>query len=113
MLNFLDERPINAIEGYRATLRSAAEKAGVTVVWHYNAFLSHTVEPVEEERVWLDVDIANQTQVDVNAYLLHNGLQPESEYMEQLKLAESLYANACALWEEEAEGKETTLDRRA
>ena len=82
------------------------------MVWHYNAFLSYDVKPVEEKRVWLDADTANMTQVDVNAFFLQNGLPAEDEGVEQLKLAESLYANAKVLWREEEE-KEVTLDRRA
>ena len=84
-----------------------------TLVWHYNAFLSYGVKPVEEKRVWLDNDIANETQVDVNVFLLQNGLPAEMETIEQLKLAESLYANAQMLWQENEDKKEKTLDRRA
>ena len=81
------------------------------MVWHYNAFLSYDVKPVEEERVWLDADTANMTQVDVNNFFLQNGMPTESENGEQVKLAESLYANAKILWREEGK-KETALDRR-
>ena len=82
------------------------------MVWHYNAFLSYDVKPVEEERVWLDADTANMTQVDVNNFFLQNGMPIENENMEQVKLVESLYANAKVLWQEE-EKKEAVLDRRA
>ena len=56
------------------------------MVWHYNAFLSYHVKPVEEERVWLDADTANMTQVDVNNFFLRNGMLIENENMEQLKI---------------------------
>jgi len=81
------------------------------MVWHYNAFLSYDVKPVEEQRVWLDEDTANQTQVDVNAFFLQNGIPSEDEIVEQMKLAESLYANARVLWEEPVQVG--SLDRRA
>ena len=82
------------------------------MVWHYNAFLSYDVKPVEEERVWLDADAANLTQVDVNAFFLQNGMPSENKKVEQIKLAESLYANAKVLWQEETK-KEVSLDQRA
>ena len=83
------------------------------MVWHYNAFLSYDVKPVEEKRVWLDAETANMTQVDVNAFFLQNGIPTEDESVEQVKLVESLYANAKTLWREKIEEKEVTLDRRA
>ena len=90
----------------------ADKKVGVTVVWHYNAFLSYNVKPVEEKREWLDADAANMAQVDLNAFFLQNGMPTEDGSVEQLKLVESLYANAKNLWQENAEEKEGVLDRK-
>ena len=81
------------------------------MVWHYNAFLSYGVEPVEEKRVWLDAETANLTQVDLNAYFLHQGVLCDDGVFEQIRLADQLYANAKELWEDES--KQNTLDRRA
>lgn len=83
------------------------------MVWHYNAFLSYDVKPVEEKREWLDADTANMTQVDVNAFFLQNGMPTEDESVEQVKLVGSLYANAKVLWQEKENEREVTLDRRA
>ena len=87
------------------------EGDGVTMVWHYNAFLAYSPQPVEEKRVWLDTETANLQQVDLNAYFLANGTPSEDASVEQVKLAEELYASALSLWEEEKEEK--VLDKRA
>ena len=83
------------------------------MVWRYNAFLPYEVKPVEEEQVWLDTDTANMIQVDVNAFYLEHGMPEEVGTVEQMKLTESLYANAKELWQNNDEVKETLLDRRA
>ena len=88
------------------------KKAGVVVVWRYHAYLTHDVEPVEEEREWLDTETANLKQVDLNAYFLVNGTPSQDGVFEQRKLTEQLYANAMACWEEPGE-KDNTLDKRA
>ena len=85
---------------------------GVSMVWHYNAFLSYAVEPVKEELVWLDTETANLTQVDLNAYFLENGTPGEDAVFEQIKLADQLYANALAFWEDD-DKKDQSLDKRA
>ena len=83
------------------------------MVWHYNAFLSYEVKPAEETRNLLDEVTANNTQVDVNAFFLENGMPSGDETVEKSKLTESLYANAMALWEESEEHEKSVLDRRA
>ena len=90
------------------------EKDGVTMVWHYNAFLSYDVEPVEEVCVLLDAETANHAQVECNAYFLETRSQnvDVDGVFEQMKLTERLYANALALWEDDQE-KDLTLDKRA
>ena len=88
------------------------EKDGVTMVWHYNAFLSYGPEPVEEKRVWLDEETANLKQVELNAYFLENGTPSEDVAVEQNRLVEGLYASALAFWVEKEE-KEKVLDQRA
>ena len=88
------------------------EKDGVIMVWHYNAFLSYVPQPVEEKRDWLDPEIANQKQVDLNAYFLANGTPSEDAVIEQLRLAEELYATALTFWKDD-EGREKVLDKRA
>ena len=88
-------------------------KDGVTMVWHYNAFLTYDVKPAEETRVLLDEATANNTQVDVNAFFLENGKPTENDVIEKSKLTESLYANALALWDEPEEKEKVVLDRRA
>ena len=88
------------------------KEAGVVVVWRYNAYLTHDVEPVEEKREWLDAETANLKQVDLNAYFLVNGTPGQDEAFEQRKLTEQLYANALANWEEDGE-RDNTLDKRA
>ena len=83
------------------------------MVWSYNAFLSHEVKSVEEERVWSDSDIANLAQVEVNAFFLQNSTPAVSEAVEQMKFAELLYTNAKELWKDDTTVKEAVLDRRA
>ena len=95
---------------------SRIRKDGVSMVWHYNAFLSYEAKPVEEKRVWLDPETANMTQVDVNAYLLENAVPAVpvlNEQSEQINLAESLYATALTLWEDRSQEEKKALDRRA
>ena len=92
---------------------SKDQKAGVTVVWHYNAFLSYDVKPVEEERVWLDADTANQTQVDVNSFLLQGGINYVSNALECSMHRGALFSNAQRYEKEEETEKESTLDCRA
>ena len=86
-------------------------KDGVGMVWHYNAFLAYSPQPVEEKRVWLDTDTANLQQVDLNAYFLANGTPSENAIIEQGRMAEGLYASALAFWEDNKEEK--VLDKRA
>ena len=88
------------------------EKDGVTMVWRYNAFLSYSLEPVEEERVLLDNETAVLKQVDLNAYFIANGTPREDAAIEQGRLAEELYATALALWEDDSEN-EKVCDKRA
>ena len=88
------------------------EKDGVTMVWHYNAFLSYSPEPVEEKRVLLDNETAILKQVDLNAYFIANGTPCEDAAIEQGRLVEELYATALALWEE-SNDEEKVLDQRA
>lgn len=88
------------------------KRDGVTMVWHYNAFLSYDIEPVEEERVWLDAETAQQKQVDLNAYFIANGTPNDDRVFDQMKLAGQLYANAQVLWDDQ-EQKDSTLDKRA
>ena len=111
-LNYGELVPIYLINGYKCKLDDQCEKDGVTMVWHYNVFLSYDVEPVEEKRVWLDADTANLTQVDLNAYFLSQGKPCDDGAIEQLKLVDQLYASAMGLWKEETK-KDYTLDRRA
>ena len=101
-----------ANSGYKAERMKQYEKDGVTMVWHYNAFLSYDVEPVKEVVLLMDEETANLTQVECNAYLLEARVQKADEVFEQMRLTEQLYANALALWEEQRE-KETNLDKRA
>ena len=83
------------------------------MVWHYNAFLSYDVKPAEEKRPMLDQETANNTQVEVNAFFLENGMPAGDASVEKSKLTESLYANALAMWEEPEEEEKAVLDRRA
>ena len=87
------------------------EKDGVTMVWHYNAFLSYEAEPVEEERVWLDPETANLKQVDLNAYVMTIRGKKEDPVVGRIKSAEFRYAAALAFMNEEEE-KAVSLDRR-
>lgn len=83
------------------------------MVWHYNAFLSYEAEPVEEERVWLDADTANQTQVDLTAYLMAKRTTKMDPVMGQLRSAEFRYNAAHSFMDEEDSEKPVTLDQRA
>ncbi len=81
------------------------------MVWHYNAFLSYEAEPVEEERVWLDADTANQTQVDLTAYLMAKRTSKMDPLAGRLRSAEFRYNAAHSYMEEDEEQKPATLDQ--
>ena len=73
---------------------------------------SALIKPVEEERVWLDNETANLTQVDLNAYFLTNGTPNEAAVFDQMQLAGQLYVNASTEWVEN-DDRTGALDKRA